>query len=246
MYDIFFISYDEETAEQNWTLISERMPHARRVHGIKGIHNAHKACANAAFTEMFWTIDGDTVIDDGFDFNFIPPIWDRSYLHLWYSRNPINDLVYGYGSLKLWPKKSLIEFDGNWLDFTTTVGNIKIIDNVVATTNFNFNAYSAWKSAFRESVKLCLNISNGDLGESLDRLVTWATKQNPVPFSSDAKLGVRHGIRYFLDSKDDRDALRRINDFEWLRSMYPTAKDLDRVELYRTDIAALLKISDHV
>lgn len=246
MYDVFFISYDEDTADANWKCISDRLPHARRVHGIKGIHNAHKACARMAFTEMFWTIDGDTVVDDDFDFRFSPPEWDRKYLHLWYSRNPVNDLTYGYGSLKLWPKKSLLGFDGNWLDFTTTVGNIKIVDSVVATTNFNYDPYSTWKSAFRESIKLCCNLINGDNGESMDRLLTWLNKENPVPFASMARIGARHGVDYFIENISDQDALRLINDFDWLRSRYPGEGNATLAELYRNDILSLLKIEDHV
>lgn len=246
MYDIFFISYDEDTADQNWRLIKGRMPHARRVHGIKGIHNAHKCCASAAFTEMFWTIDGDTIIDDDFDLSFMPPIWDRGYLHLWYSRNPVNDLSYGYGSLKLWPRRSLLDFDGNWLDFTTTVGNIKVIDKVVATTHFNFSPYSTWKSAFRESIKLCLNVTNGDHGESLDRLMVWITKENMVPFSSDATVGAKQGVMYFVDNDGDLEALRRINDFEWLKTIYAESRDTPAMDLYRNDLISLLKIRDHV
>lgn len=246
MYDIFFISYDEDTADENWRCISDRLPHARRAHGIKGIHNAHKACARMAFTEMFWTIDGDTVVDDSFDFRFSPPIWDRKYLHLWYSRNPVNDLTYGYGSLKLWPKKSLLDFQGNWLDFTTTIGNIKIVDDIVATTNFNYNAYSTWKSAFREAVKLCFNLTTGDTGESMDRLLAWVNKSNPVPFSSDAVRGARQGVDYFVRNRGNHESLRRINDFEWLRSIYEDGDDSVFEDLYRNDITSLLKIEDDV
>lgn len=246
MYDVFFISYDETIADENWHRISSRLPHSRRVHGIKGIRNAHMACATQSFTEMFWTIDGDTVVDADFDFRFAPPVWDRKYLHLWYSRNPVNDLQYGYGSLKLWPRQHLLDFKGNWLDFTTTVGNIKIVDEVVATTNFNYDGYSTWKSAFRETLKLCFNIANGDVDESLERLLVWMNTENDVPFASMSRAGAKHGMEYFIEHRDDLSALMLINDFEWLKQMYSKLKDFETTDLYRNELTFLLKIGNHV
>ena len=160
MYDLFFVSYEEPNADENWKLLKNKFPHARRIHGIKGIDCAHKACANESMTTMFWTVDGDTVLHNTATFSYKPPQWDQQYLHLWYSNNPVNNLRYGYGAVKLWPTKLVTNYSGLWLDFTSSVGNIKIIDETIATTAFNTSPYESWKSAFRESVKLCENLSN--------------------------------------------------------------------------------------
>ena len=37
MFDIIFISFDEPNADENWKLLKEIAPHAKRVHGVKGI-----------------------------------------------------------------------------------------------------------------------------------------------------------------------------------------------------------------
>ena len=68
MYDIVFISYNEPNAEENWQRLTARFPLAKRVHGVKGIHQAHIAAAKKCFTHMFWVVDGDAVILDTFDF----------------------------------------------------------------------------------------------------------------------------------------------------------------------------------
>lgn len=52
--DIFFISYDEPNAEQNWKDLRDKFPQAKRIHGVKGIHQAHKTAASQSNTEMFW------------------------------------------------------------------------------------------------------------------------------------------------------------------------------------------------
>ena len=50
MYDIVFISYQEINAEENWHRLKSRFPMTKRVHGVKGIHNAHIEAATKAFT----------------------------------------------------------------------------------------------------------------------------------------------------------------------------------------------------
>lgn len=220
MYDVFFISYEEPNADVNWEKLKSRVKIAKRVHGIKGISNAHHACAERALTRMFWTVDGDTVPDDDFDFDYKPSVYDENYLHLWYSRNPVNDLTYGYGSIKLWPKSAVLEFDGNWLDFTTTVGNIKIMPEVVATTYFNTSPYDSWKSAFRECIKLSYNVSRGDHVESLDRLGVWLTTTNNCEFADYSLYGARAAVKFFIENNTNVPALQLINDFEWLKKLW--------------------------
>lgn len=219
MYDAFFISYDETTADENWQAFAKRWPHARRVHGIEGISNAHRRCAELSYTSMFWTVDADTVIDQDFDLDHAVPIWDRQYLHLWYSRNPVNGLEYGYGAIKLWPTTRVLEFNGKWLDFTTTVGNIKIIPNTVATTRYNVDAYSSWKSGFREAVKLCRSADQGD-PESPIRLERWMTVALDVPYASDTVRGANAGYKFYQDCRGARDSLVMINDFRKLYDYY--------------------------
>lgn len=224
MYDAFFISFDEENADQNWQRFSARWPHARRVHGIKGISNAHKRCAELSYTSMFWTVDADTEIDRSFALDFSVPIWDRQYLHLWYSRNPVNGLEYGYGAVKLWPRQRVLEFDGKWLDFTTTVGNIKLMPETIATTNYNVDPYSSWKSGFREVIKLCRLTAHGD-EESKERLAVWLNVANDVPYSKETLLGARLAKRFYDDCNGDPIKLAMINDFDSLRNYYVKQKD---------------------
>ena len=218
-FDIFFVSYNEPNADANWQLLSSKFPNAKRVHGIKGIHNAHRRCAELAYTSMFWTVDSDTVIDNDFKFDRFIPVYDMEYLHLWYSRNPVNGLAYGYGAIKLWPTTAVLEFDKNWLDFTTSVGNIKIVDEVVATSAFNTDVWSAWRSGFRESVKLCVNVSNGDSDESLQRLHVWLTVASSVDYAIDTRNGAIDGIEFYLSSSK-LDDLKIINDFDKLQTLF--------------------------
>lgn len=56
MYDIVFISYQELNADENYAALKERFPMVKRVHGVKGIHQAHITAAKKCFTKMFWAV----------------------------------------------------------------------------------------------------------------------------------------------------------------------------------------------
>jgi hypothetical protein len=219
MYDIFFISFGEPNADDHWHLLKSKFSRAKRINGIKGINNAHAACANQSITKMFWTVDADTVVDDDFNFDHTVMPWDEKYLHVWYSRNPINGLEYGYGSIKLWPCAVAKKKPKNWLDFTTTVGKVKIIEQTVSTTMFNTDPFNAWKSGFREAVKLSASIHNQNI-EAVSRLRGWFKTNDSVSYSKETVNGVINGVDFFLKNQDNIDQLKLINDFEWLRNKF--------------------------
>lgn len=218
MYDLFFISYDESNADDNWEKLKSRFHYAKRIHGIKGISNAHLACAKSSLTKMFWTVDGDTIVDDIWDFSYQPSLWDQKYLHLWYSRNPVIGIEYGYGSVKLWPKQQVISYNGIWLDFTTSIGDIKVIEQTIATTCFNTSPYETWKSAFRECVKLCDNIRKHPDDEfSKVRSNMWLQPTSiDIPFAEWCVKGSNDGFQFFMENND----LHLINDFAWLNAFF--------------------------
>ena len=163
MLDGVQISYHESYADDNFELLQLFAPHAKRIQGVKGIFEAHKAAAREAETSHFYVIDANAVMDEQFDFRFSPDKNKDAYpntpetdcVFVWRSRNPVNDLLYGYGGAKLFPRKKLLEADDWNVDMTTTIGCPFVpkfqISNITA---FNTDPFNAWKSAFRECTKL--------------------------------------------------------------------------------------------
>ena len=82
-----FLSYNEEFADENYAKLLERVPNAKRVHGVKGIFNAHKKAAELADTRMFYVVDADAILLDEFDFQYYPSVWDEDIIHTWQSKN---------------------------------------------------------------------------------------------------------------------------------------------------------------
>jgi hypothetical protein len=61
-FDIIYLSYDEPNAEKNYADLLNKVPWAKRVHGVKGSDSAHKACAKLSDTWRFVTVDGDNTL----------------------------------------------------------------------------------------------------------------------------------------------------------------------------------------
>lgn len=222
MYDLIFISCNEPNADENWQLLSNRFVTAKRIKNVKGIHQAHISAAKNSYTKMFWVVDGDAKILDTFNFDYIVPEYDQDIVHIFHSINPVNDLRYGYGAVKLLPRKLTSEMSNKTLDMTLEISNkIKIINDISNITHFNVDEFSTWRSAFRECVKLTLNVlKKKDNDESLRRLDTWCEVGLDKPFGKYCIQGAREGKNYALVNYENIEALKLINDFDWLKERF--------------------------
>ena len=219
MYDIVFISYNEPNADENWQVLKDRFPRAKRVDGVKGIHQAHIAAAKKCFTKMFWVVDADAEILDEFDFSYKVDEYDLETVHVWRSKNPVNDLVYGYGGVKLLPRKLTINMDTSKPDMTTSISQyFKAVPEIANITAFNTDPFNTWKSAFRECAKLASKtIDRQNEDETNERLETWTTVGLDRDFGEYAIRGARAGCEFGLSSSND---IFLINDFEWLYEQF--------------------------
>ena len=213
--DVFFISYDEPNAEENWHRVLEKAPHAKRVHGIDGIFNAHKAAAELAETDMFYVIDGDAYLTDEWTFDFQPSIFDRNCAYVWSSKNPVNNLTYQNGGVKLLPRNDLLKTE-KWetLDmFSGVMTKSKSEDTISCIGTFNVDPFITWRSAFRECVKL-YSINQ------MSRLNTWIESDTTKLFGEYAVMGAKAGYEYAKTNNRNKAELLKINNFEWLKEYY--------------------------
>jgi len=238
MLDVVQISYGEEQADENFDILKFYAPHAKRVQGVKGIFNAHKAAAEISETAFFYVFDADAVIEENFNFNFRPNPNKLEYdavpqtecVYVWRSRNPVNDLVYGYGGAKLFPRKNMLAAKDWKVDMTTTMGACFVpkfqVSNITA---FNTNPFETWKSAFRECTKLSSSIiPNGDNTDNEYRLRVWCERGASRPFGKYCIAGAKQGRDFGEHYQNNPNALNKINDFDWLQKQFAQIlEDLD-------------------
>jgi hypothetical protein len=84
-------------------------------------------------------------------------------------------------------------------------------------TRFNTDPFTTWRSAFRECCKLASRIiDRQDDKETQERLDIWCEKSN----DSFALEGARAGRAFGTENKTNLDALKKINDYDWLKEQF--------------------------
>lgn len=220
-YDIFFLSYNEPNSWANWQILSKRFPQAKRVFGEDNIYLSHKACAEQSTSDYFWVVDADNEVLESFNFDYFVEDYDFDLVHIWHSRNEVNDLEYGNGAIKLLPKM-LFDVTKGGVDITTSLSNkLKIIPEVASVNRFASSPWNAWRSGFREAAKLASStIARTNQEETATRLTAWTTKGLDRPFGEYVVPGAVLGMQYGIENKGNQDALIKINDWSWLYEQF--------------------------
>ena len=221
--DVVFISYYEEDAEKHWHRVLEKAPWAKRIDGVKGIFEAHLAAAKIAQTDVFYVVDGDAYLTDDWQFDYQPGIFDRDCTYIWYSKNRVNNLTYGYGGVKLFSRKKFLEKKTwNSLDLSTSVTDkLKVIERVSNYTNFNTNEFSTWRSVFRECVKLYINnYEHPETFEHQLRLDQWLDCKDSAQYSNIVIDAAKKAVEFAKKNSTNKKELMKINDRDWLEKQF--------------------------
>ncbi len=235
--DTIFISYDEENCEENWADLQNKVPWAKRVHGVKGSDAAHKAAANLSETDRFISVDGDNIVDPDFfdmELDFEHPKLKNKAIS-WTAKNVINGLEYGNGGLKCWPKQYVLDMhthenaysddERNQVDFCWEDSYVQMI-NQYSITYPNGSPRQAFRAGFREGVKMGLNRGGKILAEDFKktiwignykRLITWCSVGADVENGLWSMYGTRLGCQ--MTNLTDWDYLN-VRDFDWLNNFF--------------------------
>ena len=234
--DFVYISFKEPNKEQNWADLKNKVPWAKRVDGVVGFDNAHKAAADVAETEFFISVDGDNVMDESFLLQTLD--WSKTNkkaVHRWRARNNINGLVYGNGGLVGWSKQTCLQMrthenadtEENQIDFCWGVPH-ENLHNCYSTTVINASQQQAFVAGYREGVKMSTHKGNPIPANkfhemwptNLRILTTWCTIGADVELGKYAMLGARMGcFNTVIEAGNDHLKIR----------------DLDNMELYYKD-----------
>ena len=219
-WDVFFLSYLETNRERNWFSLKTKVPQARWVHGVKGLTLAHRICADLSHTDFFFVVNGDNEICSGFKFKTSADKL-KPAVYCWRSLNPVNGLIYGFGGVKLFPKRLFLS-SSSFVDLSTSLkGGYEVVNEMASVTQFNASALEAWRGAFRECAKLASGCVKGQKwNETKKRLSSWCEKGEEKAFGKYVLLGAEQGKAYGEENKNNKKALSRINDFDWLNHVF--------------------------
>lgn len=236
--DCIYLSYDEPDKEHNWALLQDIAPWSKRVDGVKGFDNAHKACANLSDTDYLITVDGDNhVYPEFFDLELDIPKPLENCVLSWNSVNAINGLTYGNGGLKIWPKKFILEMRSheNAVDPTHAVDfcwdrSYMQLNNIYSSTHPNGSPLQSFRAGFREGCKMTLDagksVENAEqiVGKmfqlNIARLRIWGSVGADCNNGRWAILGTRLGTYYTNVEHRDITIVRDYDAFEQYASEF--------------------------
>ncbi len=248
-FDIFFLSYDEPFADLHYADLCNKVPWAKRVHGVKGSDAAHKAAAKQSETDWFITVDADNIIYPEFLNLDLDMSNAEIQVYSWCGKNTINGLRYGNGGLKLWNTEHVLNMKTHehadseraQVDFCWETG-YRNFPVTYSDTKINSNPYHAWRAGFREGVKMTLfdglkvppmEIKDRIWWHNIHRLRMWSTVGSHCENGLMAILGARQGTH--MTNCTDWDHIQ-VRDFDLLGDIYK-----EKAECYVQDNEACIQ-----
>jgi hypothetical protein len=220
--DVVFIENGEVNAEENYQhleqLLQEKPNNLHRVTNIKGRVAAYQAAAKVSTTPWFFAVFAKLKIDDGFDFMWQPDYWQGPKHYIFHARNPINGLEYGHMAMIAYNKNLVLSNTAEGLDFTLDQAH-EVVPILSGVANYADDPQMAWRSAFREVIKLKWMLEQRADVETEYRLKMWLVKGEGERGQWSMK-GALDGSYYYDEVRGNFDKLKLSYDWEWLNDYY--------------------------
>jgi hypothetical protein len=216
--DIVFLSNGETGAEENYQhllKVTDGLPNrVTRVDGVNGRVASYHAAAEASNTPWMFTVFAKLKVSNKFDWNWQPDRLQLPKHYVFHAANPVNGLKYGHMAMIAYNKKLTLANQGKGLDFTMDDEH-EVVEINSGIANFNTDAWSTWRTSFREALKLRAE----DSEISRNRLEMWLTV-GMGKFNEYSTDGAQHAVEYFEEVNGDFEKLKLSYDWPWLRAMF--------------------------
>jgi hypothetical protein len=229
--DVVYISNGEPDAEQWYKhlaiILDSRIPgigfpnfsnKLHRVQNVNGRVAAYQAAAQASTTPWFFAVFAKLEVNKGFNFNWQPDLWQEPKHYIFNSHNPINGLEYGHMGMIAYNKKLVLENNNPGLDFTLSQAH-ESVPLLSGTAHYNQDAWTTWRTAFREVLKLRMFMDTQPTLETEHRLNTWC-EVGEGQYAGYSISGAKDAVAYYEVVNGDPAKLQLSFDWAWLRDYY--------------------------
>lgn len=218
VFDVVYVSNGEPDEEKHWQIIKNKAPRAKWVRGVQGRTNAYQAMANESNTDWFYACFAKSEIVDTFDFTWQPDRLKAPCHYIFYGKQVINDLEYGHGGVIMYEKHLTLATNNPGIDFTLSAKHdvVPVLSTLVYAGE---TEYMAWKTAFRECIKLHQDVEMKNDVDAKYRLKIWRTVGNTKngPWSVQ---GANDGVEFYDSVKGDPAQLQHSYEWEWLNQYF--------------------------
>jgi len=217
LLDIVFIDNGEPNAETNYEHLcdSAKLKWINRLHRssrVNGRVAAYRAAAELSTTPWFFAVFAKLQIEWAFDWTWQPDRLQEPKHYIFHARNPVNGLIYGHQAMIAYNRKLVLENTAKGLDFTLDQAH-EVVPILSGVANYHYDAWTCWRTAFRECIKLKASLPNV---ENEFRLRNWLTVDD-----TDGKWsmkGAEDALEYYDAVGGDFAELKKSYDWAWLAS----------------------------
>jgi hypothetical protein len=217
--DIVFIDNGEPNADNNYDYLkwAAERTYQTKIHrssGVNGRVAAYCAAAELSTTPWFFAVFAKLEVSSTFDWSWQPDRLQEPKHYIFHAFNPVNGLEYGHQAMIAYNKKLVLENSAPGLDFTLDQAH-EVVPIVSGIANYHYSKWVAWRTAFREVIKLKHSLPDV---ENEYRLTRWLTALNNVENSEYSVWGAEDAVEYYNSVAGDFSALRKSYDWAWLAS----------------------------
>jgi hypothetical protein len=152
-------------------------------------------------------------VDTGFNWRWQPDQLQEPKHYIFHAFNPINGLQYGHQAMIAYNKKLVLDNPGIGLDFTLDSAH-EVVPLLSGTADYAHTQWSAWRTAFRE----CIKLRGNDDVESKYRLNKWLKNHGTLNNGEYSVYGAEDAVEYYNSVGGDLTELRKSYDWAWLAS----------------------------
>lgn len=217
--DIVFISNGEHGADHHYQILQENLQkngcqnRLFRVDKINGRVACYQAAAKTSRTDWFFAVFAKLQINEDFDWTWQPDRWQQPKHYIFHAYNPVNHLIYGHQAMIAYNRRLVLENMGLGLDFTLDQPH-EVVPICAGTAYYDNDPWMAWRTAFREALKLRHSLPDV---ENEYRLDVWLHNGEGIN-GRWSTTGARDAVNYYESVKGDFDQLKKSYEWDWLAS----------------------------
>ena len=220
--DIVFISNGEPNAKSNFLqmtmYLANESRYTNRVHLVEGVNGrvaAYHAAAKASTTPWFFAVFAKLEVNQMFDWTWQPDRMQQAKHYIFHAGNPVNGLVYGHQAIIAYNRQLALENTGVGLDFTLDQAH-EVVPILSGTANYAESPWMAWRTAFREALKLRASLPDV---ENEYRLKIWLKEDSgTIAHGHWSHKGAEDAVEYYDAVGGDFAELHKSYDWAWLAS----------------------------
>jgi hypothetical protein len=197
-------------------VLTDRPNKLVRIDGINGRAAAYHAALEASETPWAFCVFAKLTVDENFDWSWQPDRMQKNKHYIFHARNPVNGLEYGHMAMIAYHKDLVLANDGSkGLDFTLDQEH-EVVPVLSGVANYADDIWTAWRSAFREALKLRNDQTTMD---NQYRLKIWTTRGEGEIGEWSVK-GACDAVEYWESVAGNFDKLKLSYEWSWLRDYF--------------------------